>query len=43
MREFVTLVGNEYAISNEYDAASDDIFQIFAIFQKTKEIIQRFI
>ncbi len=40
---FVTLVGNEYAISHEYDAASDDIFQIFAILQKSKEIIQRFI
>ena len=40
---FVTLVANEYTISNEYDAASDDIFQIFAILQKSKEIIQRFI
>lgn len=40
---FVVLVGNEYAVSNEYNATNDDIFQIFAILQKSKEIIQRYI
>ncbi|MFN0202226.1 MAG: hypothetical protein ACKVTZ_11935 [Bacteroidia bacterium] len=40
---FVVLSDNEYAISNEYNASDDDIFQIFAILQKSKEIIQRFI
>lgn len=29
--------------SKEYDASSEDIFEIFAILQKSKEIIQRHI
>lgn len=40
---FVVLEDSQYAVSPSYDAASDDIFQIFAILQKSKEIIQRFI
>ncbi len=40
---FVILEGKKYAVSKEYDAADEDIFQIFAILQKSKEIIQRFI
>ena len=40
---FLVLDGNEYAKSNVYSATDDDIFQIFAILQKSKEIIQRFI
>lgn len=40
---FVVLDNNQYAISPEYDASSEDIFQIFAILQKSKEIIQRHI
>jgi len=33
----------QYAVSAAYDAASEDIFQIFAILQKSKEIIQQHI
>lgn len=40
---FVTLEGNEYAISRIFDASGEDIFQIFAILQKSKEIIERYI
>ena len=40
---FVVLEDNKYAVSEAYVASSDDIFQIFAILQKSKEIIQRFI
>jgi hypothetical protein len=40
---FVVLDGNKYAKSMLYDATSEDIFQIFAILQKSKEIIQRFV
>ena len=40
---FAVLKDNQYALSSSYDASSDDIFQIFAILQKSKEIIQRFI
>jgi hypothetical protein len=40
---FIVLIGNEYTVSNEYNASSKDIFQIFAILQKSKEIIQRYI
>ncbi|MFN0202704.1 MAG: hypothetical protein ACKVTZ_14365 [Bacteroidia bacterium] len=40
---FVVLAENEYSLSKEYDASSEDIFQIFAILQKSKELIQRFI
>lgn len=38
---FVVLDDKNYAVSNAYNAADDDIFQIFAILQKSKEIIQR--
>ena len=40
---FVVLEDNQYAISDAYVATSKDIFQIFAILQKSKEIIERFI
>ncbi len=40
---FVVLDGNQYAKSLLYDGSSDDIFQILAILQKSKEIIQRFV
>ncbi len=40
---FVTLEDNKYAKSISYDASSNDIFQIFAILQKSKEIITRYI
>lgn len=40
---FVVLQGKEYAISREYDASEDDIFQIFAILQKSKEIMMRYV
>ncbi|MFN0201188.1 MAG: hypothetical protein ACKVTZ_06695 [Bacteroidia bacterium] len=40
---FVVLAGNCYCKSREYDASSEDIFQIFAILQKSKEIIQGFV
>ncbi len=40
---FIVLDGNKYAVSNAYNAADYDIFQIFAILQKSREIIQRFI
>lgn len=40
---FVVLDNNEYAVSRLYDATEDDIFQIFAILQKSKEIIQRYV
>lgn len=40
---FVVLAGSEYAVSKEFDATDNDIFQIFAILQKSKEIIQRYI
>lgn len=40
---FVVLNGKEYAVSNEYNAADDDINQIFAILQKSKEIMLRYI
>lgn len=38
---FVVLDGNQYAVSKEYDASDTDIFQIFAILQKSKEIMMR--
>ncbi len=38
---FVVLDDKKYAVSNSYNASDDDIFQIFAILQKSKEIIQR--
>lgn len=40
---FVVLDDKNYAVSKEYDAADEDIYHIFAILQKSKEIIQRFI
>ena len=40
---FVVLEDNQYAVSEAYIASSDAIFQLFAILQKSKEIIQRFI
>jgi len=40
---FVVLAGKEYAVSREFDASEEDIFQIFAILQKSKEIIQRYL
>lgn len=40
---FITLAANEYTISRTFDASNEDIFQIFAILQKSKEIIQRYI
>lgn len=40
---FVVLEDKQYAISNAYNAADEDIFQIFAILQKSKEIIQRYV
>ncbi len=40
---FIVLDGKEYAKSDAYIASSEDIFQIFAILQKSKEIIQRFV
>lgn len=40
---FVILSDKQYAVSNAYNAADDDIFQIFAILQKSKEIITRYI
>jgi len=40
---FVILNGKEYAVSNEYNASDDDIFQIFAILQKSKEIMLRYV
>lgn len=39
---FVVLEDKEYTLSNAYNAADDDIFQIFAILQKSKEIITRY-
>ena len=40
---FVILEDNVYSRTNEFNASSEDIFQIFAILQKSKEIIERFI
>jgi hypothetical protein len=40
---FVILDDNKYSRSIEFDASSEDIFQIFAILQKSKEIIERYI
>lgn len=40
---FVVLEDKKYAVSMLHDATSDDIFQIFAILQKSKEIITRYI
>lgn len=40
---FVVLEGKKYTISNEYNASDNDIFQIFAFLQKSKEIIQRYV
>ncbi len=40
---FAILEDNKYAVSNAYNASDDDIFQIFAILQKSKEIITRYI
>ena len=40
---FVVLEDRQYAVSNSYNGSDDDIFQIFAILQKSKEIIQRHI
>lgn len=36
---FVVLVEKEYAVSKAFDASDEDIFQIFAILQKSKEIM----
>lgn len=38
---FCVLSDNKYALSDAYVASSDDIFQVFAILHKSKEIIQR--
>ncbi len=38
---FVVLLDKKYAVSNEYNAADDSIFKIFAILQKAKEIMIR--
>ncbi len=40
---FVILDDKQYAVSNAYNASDEDIFQIFAILQKSKEIIQRYV
>jgi len=40
---FVVLTDKTYAMSDAYVATSEDIFQIFAILQKSKEIIQRYV
>ncbi|MFN0203533.1 MAG: hypothetical protein ACKVTZ_18550 [Bacteroidia bacterium] len=40
---FIVLDDKKYAVSRLYDATENDIFDIFAILQKSKEIIQRFI
>ncbi|MGL4363725.1 MAG: hypothetical protein ACRCSB_00795 [Bacteroidales bacterium] len=40
---FVVLDGQEYAKSAAFDAASEAIFQLFAILQKSKEIIQGYV
>lgn len=40
---FVILDDKKYAVSNAYNASDNDIFQIFAILQKSKEIIQRYV
>lgn len=40
---FIVLEGKNYAVSNEYVGSNDNIFQIFAILQKSKEIIQRYV
>lgn len=40
---FVTLEENQYAKTDAYVASSEDIFQIFAMLRKSKEIMQRFI
>jgi hypothetical protein len=40
---FVILDGKHYAVSDAYVASSEDIFQIFAILQKSKDIMLRFL
>jgi hypothetical protein len=40
---FIVLEDNKYTVSDAYVATSEDIFQIFAILQKSKEIIQRYV
>lgn len=40
---FVVLRHNEYAVSNSYNSSDEDIFQIFSILQKSKEIMQRYV
>lgn len=40
---FVVLVDNKYAVSRLYDGSQEDIFRIFNILQKSKEIIQRYV
>jgi hypothetical protein len=36
---FVLLDGNKYVLSNAYNASSNDIYQIFAILKKCKELV----
>jgi hypothetical protein len=40
---FVVLADNQYAVSRLYDATQDDIFDIYCILQKSKEIITGFL
>ncbi len=40
---FVILHENKYIKSNSYNASKDEIFQIFAILQKSKDLMLRFI
>lgn len=40
---FVVLENKKYIKSREFDASSEDIFQIFAILQKSKEIMQQYV
>lgn len=40
---FIVLDGNEYAKSLAFDATTEDIFRIFAILQKSKEIMMRYV
>jgi hypothetical protein len=40
---FVVLEGKKYAVSKEFDATDEDIYPIFAILQKSKEIMLRYV
>lgn len=40
---FIVLDGNQYAKSLAFDATTEDIFQIFAILQKSKDIMMRYV